>query len=178
MESWAQKKKWNQDFTLHEFKTTISMMLDPQPPRRPPIESKAENHTSIKAANQCPMHPEERKKKMEHVPQDWLEEIGSFFFTCNNLVYSLWSQRCSRLRCLRFNLTETVGAHEFYVGFLPGVVRVENLNEHTHRKLVNGNKHVVNVFTANKDIWVSGSNSNVRIKFSENCGVFCSWCCR
>ena len=118
------------------------------------------------------------KKKMEHVPQDWLEEIGSFFFTCNNLVYSLWSQRCSRLRCLRFNLTETVGAHEFYVGFLPGVVRVENLNEHTHRKLVNGNKHVVNVFTANKDIWVSGSNSNVRIKFSENCGVFCSWCCR
>jgi hypothetical protein len=44
------------------------------------------------------MHPEEppKKKQMEHVPQDWLEEIGSFLFTCNNLVYSLWSQRCSR----------------------------------------------------------------------------------
>jgi hypothetical protein len=64
-------EKMKPGFYLHEFKTTISMMLDPQP-QGDTDRIKSRNHTCIKAANQCPMHPEEpqKKKQMEHVPQD------------------------------------------------------------------------------------------------------------
>lgn len=99
MESWAQKKKMKPGFyppwiQNHHFDDVGSSTPKETPDR---IKSrKSHLYKSSKPVPNASRRAGKKKKQMEHVPQDWLEEIGSFLFTCNNLVYSLWSQRCSR----------------------------------------------------------------------------------